>query len=212
MLFNIWRAPFDFRFEVNKETMLAHDGPGLQAESTDSTSEGIPGELPPCIGHVRGGGRPTALRFMPGTPASAELTGFTRNCPRCPQCGGMARPAILMFGDCDWVPDHAQQKRWKRWHEAVQEVITGRTVRAVVLEIGAGKNVPTVRLTSERVLMNLHKAGADVKLVRVNPDLPFGDHWKLQPGASSENLVISVMGRGLESIRKIDGAMPVISD
>ena len=37
--------------------------------------------------------------------------------PRCPKCGGLARPNILMFGDWGWNPSRAeiQQRRLRSW-------------------------------------------------------------------------------------------------
>lgn len=75
--------------------------------------------------------------------------------PCCPGCGGMARPNILMFGDWDWDSSHtdAQQRRLQVWLAKVQ--------RPVVVEIGAGTAIPTVRLFG---------AELDCPLVRINPD------------------------------------------
>ena len=80
--------------------------------------------------------------------------------PHCPRCGGLARPNVLMFGDWDWVPSRtgAQQRRFEVWLRGLQ----GR--RLVIVEIGAGSAVPTVRHTSERLV-----AALDGKLVRINP-------------------------------------------
>jgi len=78
----------------------------------------------------------------------------------CSQCGGMARPNILMFGDWHWVegPTVAQQSRMARWLQSA------RDRRAVVLEFGAGMAVPTVRHRCEQVATTL-----GVTLIRVNP-------------------------------------------
>lgn len=79
--------------------------------------------------------------------------------PECPGCGAVARPNVLMFGDWLWVARRtaAQEARMRRW-------LDGLTGRLVVVEIGAGTAVPTVRLTSE------HLARRDgARLVRINP-------------------------------------------
>lgn len=86
--------------------------------------------------------------------------------PRCKNCGGVARPNILMFNDCRWVPDRTmeQQERLKRWLKH------NRGKSMVVIEIGAGKAVPTVRLFSESTSREY-----DAVLVRINPrdyDIP----------------------------------------
>jgi NAD-dependent SIR2 family protein deacetylase len=64
--------------------------------------------------------------------------------PTCPRCGAIARPNILMFYDGDWIEAHVvrQRARLERWLSGVR--------RAVVIELGAGLAVPTVRQFSER--------------------------------------------------------------
>lgn len=78
--------------------------------------------------------------------------------PGCPRCGGLARPNILMFGDFDWVPDRSQRglDALTAWRRGL------RGARLVVLEIGAGVAVPTVRRQAE-----LASAGSGA-LIRIN--------------------------------------------
>lgn len=77
--------------------------------------------------------------------------------PRCPRCGGLARPNVLMFGDDEWIESRqrAQAARLQRW---LQEVS-----RPVVIEIGAGTAIPSVRQFSHRIL---HEHGG--RLIRIN--------------------------------------------
>jgi NAD-dependent SIR2 family protein deacetylase len=74
--------------------------------------------------------------------------------PTCPTCGGLARPNILMFGDWEWDETRAgqQQLRLEAWLARLQ--------RPVVLEIGAGTAIPTVRHFGEEL---------GCPLVRINP-------------------------------------------
>ena len=74
--------------------------------------------------------------------------------PTCPNCGAVARPNILMFGDWDWVDSNAsrQQARLEQWLSGVQKV--------VVEELGAGRAIPTVRNLSVR---------NGPRIVRINP-------------------------------------------
>lgn len=74
--------------------------------------------------------------------------------PRCPYCGGVARPNILMFGDWHWVSaaTEKQQAALTQW--------LGQVKRPVVVELGAGTVVPTVRLFSERM---------GQRIIRINP-------------------------------------------
>lgn len=78
--------------------------------------------------------------------------------PRCPHCGGLARPNILMFGDDGWIARRTgeQARRQRAWLERVE--------RPVVVELGAGTAVPSVRHFSERVVHSLNG-----RLVRINP-------------------------------------------
>lgn len=78
--------------------------------------------------------------------------------PRCPSCGQLARPNILMFGDGEWIEERtlAQQKRQHTWLNKVR--------RPLVIEIGAGSAIPSVRYFSHGLLQQ-HGA----RLIRINP-------------------------------------------
>ncbi|MGA7779096.1 MAG: Sir2 family NAD-dependent protein deacetylase [Paraburkholderia sp.] len=64
--------------------------------------------------------------------------------PTCRHCGKLARPNILMFGDYAWVGKYSEQQlaRLAAWKPTVE--------RLVVVELGAGRALPTVRRFSER--------------------------------------------------------------
>lgn len=78
--------------------------------------------------------------------------------PVCPHCGGLARPNILMFNDSDWLEARAEQQaaRLQDWLASVR--------RPVVLELGAGTAIPSVRHFSQRIVQRLGG-----RLVRINP-------------------------------------------
>lgn len=86
--------------------------------------------------------------------------------PRCPSCGRVARPNILMFEDGAWLDSRtdAQEKRYYGWLRSL-----GRSSRLVILEFGAGTAVSSVRRMSETLVDRL---GAT--LIRVNPREPQG--------------------------------------
>jgi NAD-dependent SIR2 family protein deacetylase len=90
--------------------------------------------------------------------------------PRCPRCGGMARPNILMFGDGDFLGARtdAQEARLGAWLRG----LAAAGARLVVLELGAGTSVPTVRLTSESIARRL--GGILVRINPREPDVPPG--------------------------------------
>lgn len=73
--------------------------------------------------------------------------------PVCPGCGALARPNILMFGDAQWCDERtdAQYRALSEWLEGVR--------RPVVIEIGAGTAIPSIRRLGERF----------ERLIRINP-------------------------------------------
>jgi NAD-dependent SIR2 family protein deacetylase len=83
--------------------------------------------------------------------------------PRCPSCGLMARPNILMFGDdrFDGTRVDVQRKRLRAWLKSVQPG------RLVAIECGAGTAIPTVRLLCEDLFEQF-----DGTLIRINPGEP----------------------------------------
>jgi NAD-dependent SIR2 family protein deacetylase len=91
-------------------------------------------------------------RFMPDIDEEHCLLSSTF--PTCPSCHEIARPNILMFGDWNWVNwrTEFQRARFHEWREAVRN--------PVVIEIGAGKSIPTVREFGERL---------DSPMIRINP-------------------------------------------
>ena len=106
--------------------------------------------------------------------------------PRCPYCRGMARPNILMFGDWGWLETRSaeQHRRLQHWLRKVD--------RLVVIEIGAGTHVPTVRMMSESL---------GGRLIRINPD---------EPGLGRAEGVSLPCG-GLDALRSLEAACQAIS-
>ncbi|MEN9843106.1 MAG: hypothetical protein RLZZ612_935 [Pseudomonadota bacterium] len=78
--------------------------------------------------------------------------------PRCIYCGGLARPNILMFGDCEWL----EQRTYTQHHAMQRWLMKAR--QPVVIELGAGTAIPSVRRFTQRVL-NTPAA----RLIRINP-------------------------------------------
>jgi NAD-dependent SIR2 family protein deacetylase len=112
--------------------------------------------------------------------ANCELTSAF---PRCPRCGGMARPNILMFGDWGWVGQRSaiQSRRFEHWLPQVQ--------RPVIIEIGAGRAIPSVRSFSQRVVGQFGG-----RLVRINPDDP----------QVSSSMDVGLKMQGLPCLQAID--------
>jgi NAD-dependent SIR2 family protein deacetylase len=89
-----------------------------------------------------------------------EDTMRSRQIPKCPRCGEVARPNILMFGDFSWLSDRtaAQERRFDAFcGEHLGEPM-------VVVELGAGTAIPTIRFQSESLVR-----GKGSLLIRINP-------------------------------------------
>jgi NAD-dependent SIR2 family protein deacetylase len=93
--------------------------------------------------------QPCSNKIWPNTESIAidEQTMRARHLPACPHCHGVARPNILMFGDFSWLDD-----RCRRQEEHYRDFLHQQQgKRIVVIEIGAGTAIPTIRATSERL-------------------------------------------------------------
>lgn len=114
-----------------------------------------------------------------------EDTMRARSLPSCPRCGELARPNILMFGDYEWLDRRSQTQldelaAWRREHRDV-----------VVVELGAGQAVPTVRRYSELA------SAATGALIRINPREPQIRH----------NRGVSIAAGALETLQSLDALL-----
>jgi NAD-dependent SIR2 family protein deacetylase len=89
-----------------------------------------------------------------------DQTMRARRVPRCPWCGAVSRPNILMFGDYAWLDGRTAGQRASL--DAFLEAQAAEPL--VVVELGAGTAVPTIRMTSERLGRR-----EDALVVRINP-------------------------------------------
>jgi len=84
-----------------------------------------------------------------------EASGRTRSdLPRCPHCGGLARPNILMFNDDAWVDTRSEVQAF------AMDAWEARGGPMVVIELGAGVALPSVRRKGESM---------QCPLIRFNP-------------------------------------------
>lgn len=102
--------------------------------------------------------------------------------PSCPRCGKLARPNILMFGDWSWIPSRydIQEQLLDDW--------LARSSKLVVVEIGAGTAIPSVRHFGER---------QRAPLIRIN----------VRESQASRNNMISIPLGALEALSLIDAAV-----
>ncbi|HDL3484521.1 TPA: NAD-dependent deacetylase, partial [Mannheimia haemolytica] len=103
--------------------------------------------------------------------------------PTCPDCGGLARQNVLMFNDWSYAEGYQLTK------ETLLDEWLRKAQRPVVIEIGAGKVVPTVRNFSERTAKQ--KKGG---LIRINP---------IDAGVPKMHFLSLEMG-GLEALQGIE--------
>ena len=82
--------------------------------------------------------------------------------PTCVHCGQIARPNVLMFGDFHFSREryYQQQDRFNNWLQT--NIIQKQKI--VLIEIGAGIDVLTVRRLSEEIMCQYECA-----LIRINP-------------------------------------------
>ncbi|MCX7759671.1 MAG: NAD-dependent deacetylase [Hydrogenothermaceae bacterium] len=105
--------------------------------------------------------------------------------PKCVNCGDIARPNILMFGDWSWISDRteSQEFRLNLWLNRNEDK------NIVIIEIGAGEAIPTVRWFGERIAKEYNGT-----LIRINPrDYTVPSNIKAIPIALG----------GLEAIKKL---------
>jgi len=82
--------------------------------------------------------------------------------PVCRNCGGIARPNILMFGDWFWIHNRSNEQgsRFRNW---ISNHFHNHS-KIAIIELGAGTTVATVRYQSESLAEN-----DNATLIRINP-------------------------------------------
>lgn len=97
-----------------------------------------------------------AVDFYP--EVDNEKLYLTSEKPRYPYCGGLARQNVLMFNDWTYFSNYQDFKKLRldAWLKEVENL--------VVIELEAGKAIPTVRYFSERTA-KMKKGG----FIRINP-------------------------------------------
>lgn len=113
--------------------------------------------------------------------------------PRCPHCQALLRPNILMFNDWHWNPDRTecQASRRREWLARLR----AQMLRPVVIELGAGTAIATVRHFAMRTRQACDELGA--RLIRINPR---------EPGVSGPQDVGLPLG-ALEALRAVDALL-----
>jgi len=85
-----------------------------------------------------------------------------QNIPKCPKCNKIVRPNILMFGDWNWESSRTVEQEIRL--DAFKTSVYKNNYKLVIIEIGAGEYIPTVRDESEYTARDL-----DGFVIRINP-------------------------------------------
>lgn len=95
--------------------------------------------------------------------------------PKCINCTSVARPNVLMFGDFSWIGSRSYLQE-----DCFEKFLHNNRGNMVVIEMGAGSAIPTIRRLSERV-GSRYKA----TVIRINPREPMiaSPHISLESGA-----------------------------
>ena len=106
--------------------------------------------------------------------------------PHCRECGRLARPNVLMFGDGRWCESRTanQKDQFERWIKTTCEP------QSVVVECGAGLAVPTVRHTCELIA-----ARWGAPLIRINPHEPEGPPGTLSLAGGALEMLTALAAR-----------------
>ena len=113
--------------------------------------------------------------------------------PRCPICGRLARPNILMFGDWNWV--HGRREAQRKLEEAWLDKVAVSLGNVAIVEMGAGTAIPSVRHFSHRIS---REYGA--RIIRINPREP-------QVPSSRD---VGIGTGSLEALMAIDKAIDIL--
>ncbi|KUF79268.1 hypothetical protein AM587_10004050 [Phytophthora nicotianae] len=121
----------------------------------------------------------------------------------CPECGGKGRPNVLMFHDRQWIANKSEENGYIAW-ESVMELMLQEdpTLNLVVLEIGCGTRVPSVRRETEMVVADVIESCGrpQATLIRVNLDIPTCDN----PLIVVNSGFLPIQSKGLEALEGID--------
>jgi NAD-dependent SIR2 family protein deacetylase len=101
----------------------------------------------------------------------------------------LARPNILMFSDWDWVQERTKHQENRYFNYQLQ--LRESSDPYVVIEIGSGLAVPTVRTASE----DLVGPTSNSVLIRINPN---------EPSVPDPSTNIAIKMEALEALKTID--------
>ena len=171
----------------------------------------------PCVKRIVR--MPSDLRF--NINSEKQMTESSKikemNCKVC--CGPM-RPAIVMFADSNCVEDEDSEERFRNWKQSIvsaaEEVSKKKDFNFVVVEIGAGKNVTTIRNLTREFCKSITEVGGNATVIRINPEHPNRDKTynfglgrsssltDLPSSSKGKETFIGIKSGGLTALQAID--------
>jgi len=125
-------------------------------------------------------------------PGGTDILRVAESCklPECPQSGQLARPNVFMFDDTSWSSIRMEEQNlgFEGWHSSLPQ-----NASLAIIEVGAGKTIPTIRNYSEACMTEFPNA----TLLRIN----------LDDSDVPDNLAdraISIGAGALDALRQID--------
>lgn len=207
--FGRWEAPAGYRFRVDKTTQLAPAAgpPQCPVEAAHSTVgvQSFHEKNHPTCPRCKKPARPAILMF--GDSAWRDDDEQEERWERWAaslhreQDARVAAWFATRATDTNDTPAKGADDCLPAYASATSYLVGTQPLRVVIMEVGAGGNVTTVRNLAESLLRTLTGCGADPTLIRINPELPLADAPQNQPA------VISLMSTGLVAVRQIDESL-----
>ncbi|CAF3778410.1 unnamed protein product [Rotaria sp. Silwood1] len=121
--------------------------------------------------------------------------------PQCPDCHGLSRPNVLMFGDWGYI-DGRQAQQYSYYKQFHADLVASKA-NLVIIELGAGTAVPTVRMESEKMFTDSQWT-AD--FIRINPS---AEHSIIKPSYKnkSKGQALELVLDALTALELIDAAL-----
>mmetsp|Transcript_4886 Transcript_4886/g.10818 ORF Transcript_4886/g.10818 Transcript_4886/m.10818 type:complete len:249 (-) Transcript_4886:66-812(-) len=129
----------------------------------------------------------------------------------CRRCGAPTRPRLMMFYDQVWFQDDSKEQHFGGWVDRCFNQFLSRSAhnfKLVVLEVGCGMNVPSLRFRDEELL---HLFPDHVSLIRVNMEYPYATprKWAAEgvPLRDGHPRVIPVLSGALQFCEQLSREM-----
>eukprot|EP00924_Labyrinthula_sp_SR-Ha-C_P005942 snap_masked-scaffold_14-processed-gene-9.29-mRNA-1 protein AED:1.00 eAED:1.00 QI:0/0/0/0/1/1/2/0/335 len=136
-----------------------------------------------------------------------------KNSQICKYCSKSSRPRILFFNDKDFLADVEEKESYLRWKKKLLSKAkkTKEKLNVVLIEIGSGKRIITVRYEAEKLfsdLLSIKNSNLQVNLVRINPKHAELDDSKIYTNKPHLKKIcaaklISISSTSLLSLQKI---------